>query len=66
MIDNFWSMGVPGPCGPDSEILLDRGPEFGADGDWEAGDRYLEFWNLVFMQITRGDGARQGGLRDHR
>ncbi|GAA5015505.1 alanine--tRNA ligase [Terrabacter aeriphilus] len=48
--DNYWNMGVAGPGGPCSEILLDRGPEFGADGDWEAGDRYLEFWNLVFMQ----------------
>ncbi|MBB2987853.1 alanine--tRNA ligase [Terracoccus luteus] len=48
--DNYWHMGVAGPGGPCSEILLDRGPEFGADGDWEAGDRYLEFWNLVFMQ----------------
>ncbi len=43
-------MGVPGPGGPCSEILIDRGPEFGAERDWEAGDRYLEFWNLVFMQ----------------
>ncbi|NUR82305.1 MAG: alanine--tRNA ligase [Dermatophilaceae bacterium] len=48
--DNYWNMGVAGPGGPCSEILLDRGPEYGADGDWEAGDRYLEFWNLVFMQ----------------
>jgi alanyl-tRNA synthetase len=48
--DNYWSMGVPGPGGPCSEILIDRGPEYGADRDWEAGDRYLEFWNLVFMQ----------------
>ncbi len=48
--DNYWSMGVPGPGGPCSEILIDRGPEFGADRDWEAGDRYMEFWNLVFMQ----------------
>jgi alanyl-tRNA synthetase len=48
--DNYWSMGVPGPAGPSSEILIDRGPEFGADRDWEAGDRYMEFWNLVFMQ----------------
>ncbi|MDQ1631485.1 MAG: alanyl-tRNA synthetase, partial [Frankiaceae bacterium] len=48
--DNYWSMGVPGPGGPSSEILIDRGPEFGADRDWEAGDRYMEFWNLVFMQ----------------
>src|ERR687890_347624 len=48
--DNYWSMGVPGPAGPSSEILIDRGPQFGADRDWEAGDRYMEFWNLVFMQ----------------
>jgi alanyl-tRNA synthetase len=48
--DNYWHMGVPGPGGPASEILIDRGPEFGADRDWEAGDRYMEFWNLVFMQ----------------
>ncbi|MDX6299237.1 MAG: alanyl-tRNA synthetase, partial [Nocardioidaceae bacterium] len=47
--DNYWSMGVPGPGGPSSEILIDRGPEFGADRDWDAGDRYMEFWNLVFM-----------------
>ena len=48
--ENYWSMGVPGPGGPCSEILIDRGPQFGADRDWDAGDRYLEFWNLVFMQ----------------
>ncbi|MGH8895390.1 MAG: alanine--tRNA ligase, partial [Actinomycetes bacterium] len=48
--DNYWSMGVPGPGGPSSEILIDRGPQFGADRDWDAGDRYMEFWNLVFMQ----------------
>ena len=48
--DNYWHMGVPGPGGPCSEILIDRGPEYGAEGDWDAGDRYLEFWNLVFMQ----------------
>ncbi len=48
--ENYWSMGVPGPGGPCSEILLDRGPAYGADGDFSAEDRYLEFWNLVFMQ----------------
>jgi alanyl-tRNA synthetase len=53
--DNYWSMGVPGPGGPCSEILIDRGPEFGADGDWDAGDRYMEFWNLVFMQDVLSD-----------
>ncbi|MDQ1620176.1 MAG: alanyl-tRNA synthetase [Actinomycetota bacterium] len=56
--ENFWSMGVPGPCGPCSEILIDRGPEYGPEGDIEgAGDRYLEFWNLVFMQYERGEGT---------
>ncbi len=53
--ENYWSMGVPGPGGPCSEILIDRGPEFGADRDWDAGDRYLEFWNLVFMQDELSD-----------
>ncbi|MFB9552065.1 alanine--tRNA ligase [Nocardioides luteus] len=48
--ENYWSMGVPGPGGPCSEILIDRGGAYGKDRDWEAGDRYLEFWNLVFMQ----------------
>jgi len=48
--ENYWSMGIPGPGGPCSELLIDRGPAYGADRDWDAGDRYLEFWNLVFMQ----------------
>ncbi len=48
--ENYWSMGVPGPGGPCSEILYDRGPEYGPDGDFTAEDRYLEIWNLVFMQ----------------
>jgi alanyl-tRNA synthetase len=48
--ENYWSMGVPGPGGPCSEILYDRGAAYGADGDFGAEDRYLEFWNLVFMQ----------------
>ena len=61
MADNFWSMGVPGPCGPCSEIYYDRGPEFGIEGGPIADeDRYLEIWNLVFMQDMRGDGDRQG------
>jgi alanyl-tRNA synthetase len=56
--DNFWSMGVPGPCGPCSEIYFDRGPEHGRDGGPEADeDRYLEVWNLVFMQSVRGPGV---------
>ncbi|MDQ1716024.1 MAG: alanyl-tRNA synthetase, partial [Frankiaceae bacterium] len=49
--DNYWHMGVPGPGGPCSEIYFDRGPEHGADGGPIADeDRYLEVWNLVFMQ----------------
>jgi alanyl-tRNA synthetase len=57
--ENYWSMGVPGPGGPCSEILYDRGPAYGPEADWEAmgtamapelEDRYLEIWNLVFMQ----------------
>ncbi|MGH8876527.1 MAG: alanine--tRNA ligase [Stackebrandtia sp.] len=57
--ENFWSMGIPGPCGPCSEILLDLGPEFGADGDFTNGDRYMELWNLVFMQNLRGEGTNK-------
>jgi alanyl-tRNA synthetase len=49
--DNFWSMGVPGPGGPCSEIFVDRGPEYGREGGPEVDeDRYMEVWNLVFMQ----------------
>jgi alanyl-tRNA synthetase len=51
LADNYWHMGVPGPGGPCSEIYYDRGPEYGRDGGPEVDeDRYLEFWNLVFMQ----------------
>jgi alanyl-tRNA synthetase len=51
LADNYWSMGVPGPGGPCSEIYYDRGPEYGKEGGPEADeDRYLEVWNLVFMQ----------------
>ncbi|MDK8849907.1 MULTISPECIES: alanine--tRNA ligase [unclassified Corynebacterium] len=58
MADNYWSMGVPGPCGPCSEIFYDRGPEYGADGGPEADeDRYIEIWNLVFMENERGEGT---------
>jgi alanyl-tRNA synthetase len=54
---NFWSMGVPGPCGPCSEINYDRGPEFGIEGGPAVNDeRYVEIWNLVFMQYERGSG----------
>ena len=49
--DNFWQMGVPGPCGPSSEIFFDKGPEYGPDGGPEVDDeRFMEIWNLVFMQ----------------
>ena len=49
--DNFWNMGVPGPGGPCSEIFFDRGPAYGPEGGPAVdGERYLEFWNLVFMQ----------------
>src|SRR5579859_1641363 len=51
LADNYWHMGVPGPGGPCSEIYYDRGPEYGREGGPEADeDRYLEVWNLVFMQ----------------
>jgi alanyl-tRNA synthetase len=57
MLDNYWSMGVPGPCGPCSEIYYDRGPAYGVEGGPIADEnRYLEVWNLVFMQFARGEG----------
>jgi alanyl-tRNA synthetase len=61
MEDNFWSMGVPGPCGPCSEINYDRGDEYGAGGGPAVNEeRYLEIWNLVFMQYERGPGSKKG------
>ncbi len=55
---NFWSTGVPGPAGPSSEIFFDRGPAYGADGGPATDDdRYVEIWNLVFMQYLRGEGT---------
>jgi alanyl-tRNA synthetase len=60
--DNFWQMGDTGPCGPCSEIHIDRGPAFGPDGGPlhdPHGDRFMEFWNLVFMQFNQApDGSR--------
>ncbi len=67
--DNFWQMGVPGPCGPCSEIFYDLGPEYGEGGGPIGGgeDRYVELWNLVFMQNIQdrpfhvvGDLPRKG------
>jgi alanyl-tRNA synthetase len=64
MDDNFWSMGIPGPCGPCSELYYDRGPDYGREGGPEVDeDRYMEFWNLVFMQNERGPN-RGGGKSD--
>ena len=63
MEDNFWSMGIPGPCGPCSEIYYDRGPEYGKDGGPIADDnRYMEIWNLVFMESVRGEGDKKGNF----
>ncbi|MGH8871052.1 MAG: alanine--tRNA ligase [Acidimicrobiia bacterium] len=55
--DNFWQMGVPGPCGPCSEIFYDKGPEFGDGGGPAVGDedRFVEIWNLVFMQNVQDE-----------
>ena len=64
--DNFWSMGETGPCGPCSEILIDRGPETGCQTtDCRVGcecDRYLELWNLVFMQYNKDDEGNMNPL----
>jgi len=63
MADNFWSMGVPGPCGPCSEIYYDRGPAYGVEGGPVADEnRYMEVWNLVFMQNERGAGGGKDGF----
>jgi len=62
MADNYWSTGQRGPAGPCSEIYFDRGPAYGIEGGPEADeDRYIEIWNLVFMQYERSDG----GTKDH-
>jgi alanyl-tRNA synthetase len=63
--DNFWQMGDTGPCGPCSEIFYDHGPEVagGPPGTPEAdGDRYIEIWNLVFMQFNRDENGKLNPL----
>ena len=64
--DNFWSMGDTGPCGPCSEILIDRGEQYGCgQPDCAVGcecDRYLEIWNLVFMQFNRDASGKMTPL----
>ena len=62
MADNYLSTGQRGPAGPCSEIYFDRGPDYGVEGGPAADeDRYIEIWNLVFMQYERADG----GTKDH-
>ncbi|MGW5054637.1 alanine--tRNA ligase [Actinokineospora sp. NPDC004072] len=61
-LDNYWDMGIPGPGGPCSEIYYDRGPEHGREGGPVVDeDRYLEIWNLVFMQDVRGELSPKQG-----
>ena len=61
MDTNYWSTGQPGPAGPCSEIFFDRGPAYGIDGGPATDDdRYVEIWNLVFMQYLRGAGTGKG------
>ena len=66
--DNFWSMGDTGPCGPCSEIFYDHGPEVpgkppgAVDDGGDSGDRYIEIWNLVFMQFNRDAGGAMEAL----
>jgi alanyl-tRNA synthetase len=63
--DNFWAMGDTGPCGPCSELYYDRGPKYGnatSPKDDVEGTRFLEFWNLVFMQFNRDAGGKMAVL----
>ncbi len=62
--DNFWAMGETGPCGPDSEIFIDKGPEYGHEGGPKHGgsDRFVEMWNLVFMQFNRDEAGQLSDL----
>jgi alanyl-tRNA synthetase len=63
MKDNYWSTGQPGPAGPCSEIYFDRGSDYGVDGGPEADEnRFIEIWNLVFMQYQRGQGDGKDGF----
>ena len=65
--DNYWDMGIPGPGGPCSEIYYDRGPEHGLEGGPVADeDRYVEIWNLVFMQDIRGEASPKYGAAPDR
>ncbi|MDQ3931562.1 MAG: alanine--tRNA ligase, partial [Actinomycetota bacterium] len=60
--DNFWSMGVAGPCGPCTELNFDRGPEYGESGGPARNDeRYLEYYNLVFMEFLQDDAGNITG-----
>jgi len=63
--DNFWSMGEVGPCGPCSELLYDRGPSYGSattPAEDPAGERFMEFWNIVFMQYNRSSCGKMDPL----
>ncbi|MEY3690478.1 MAG: hypothetical protein RJB57_133 [Actinomycetota bacterium] len=63
--DNFWQAGDTGPCGPCSEIHIDRGPSFGPEGgpaNDPQGDRFMEFWNLVFMQYNQAPDRTRSNL----
>lgn len=63
--DNFWAMGETGPCGPCSELYYDRGARYGSASSPQedpSGERYLEFWNLVFMQYNRDAAGKMSPL----
>ena len=63
--DNFWAMGETGPCGPCSELYYDRGSKYGAASSVKedtTGERYIEFWNLVFMQFNRDANGKMTPL----
>ena len=65
--DNFWSMGETGPCGPCSELFFDLGPQYGsarAIHEDVEGKRFLEFWNLVFMQFEKDESGRLSPLAE--